>query len=116
MFSANQSRAASPSYKRRRFELNDLIGEAQIFIVAEQLLEQTGMPLGEIAGALHCADLDAFPGAFGGWTGVAPSASPLSMQRNDGQSASVSDWCCWQIGGARAVPPGRDPPAPAPRG
>ncbi len=74
---------------REGVSLNDLIGEAR-FVVAEQLLEQTGMPLGEIAGALHYADLSAFSRAFRGWTGVAPSAWRLSMQRENGDPALVS--------------------------
>ena len=74
---------------REGVSLNELIGEAR-FVVAEQLLEQTGMPLGEIAGALHYADLSAFSRAFRGWTGVAPSAWRLSMQRDNGDSAFVS--------------------------
>ena len=70
---------------REGVSLNELIGEAR-FVVAEQLLEQTGMPLGEIAGALHYADLSAFSRAFRGWTGVAPSAWRLSVQSANGEA------------------------------
>lgn len=69
---------------REGVSLNELIGEAR-FVVAEQLLEQTGMPLGEIAGALHYADLSAFSRAFRGWTGVAPSVWRLSVQSANGE-------------------------------
>ena len=74
---------------REGVSLNELIGEAR-FVVAEQLLEQTGMPLGEIAGALHYADLSAFSRAFRGWTGVAPSAWRLSVRSANGEARARS--------------------------
>ncbi|HJW52044.1 MAG TPA: AraC family transcriptional regulator [Burkholderiaceae bacterium] len=70
---------------REGVSLNELIGEAR-FVVADQLLEQTGMPLGEIAVALHYADLSAFSRAFRGWTGVPPSAWRLSVQSANGEA------------------------------
>jgi AraC-like DNA-binding protein len=57
---------------REGLKLQDLISEARL-IVAQQLIEQTRMPLGEIASALSYSDPSALSRAFRGWTGRSPS-------------------------------------------
>jgi AraC-like DNA-binding protein len=52
--------------------LHALVADARL-IVARQLLEETRMPISEIAAALRYADLTAFSRAFRGWTGKPPS-------------------------------------------
>jgi AraC-like DNA-binding protein len=67
----------SPRTLRRRLAdesatLHALVAEARL-LVAQQLLEQTRLPVSEIAAALHYADITAFSRAFRGWTGTPPS-------------------------------------------
>jgi AraC-like DNA-binding protein len=57
---------------REGVALHDLIREARLQ-VAQQLLEQTGMSLRSISGALNYSDPSALSRAFRGWTGLAPS-------------------------------------------
>lgn len=65
------------SLRRRLAEegssLHALVAEARL-IVARQLLEETRLPVSEIAAALHYSDLTAFSRAFRGWTGRPPTA------------------------------------------
>jgi AraC-like DNA-binding protein len=68
----------SPRTLRRRLAddgatLHALVVEARL-LVAQQLLEQTRLPVSEIAAALHYSDITAFSRAFRGWTGIPPSA------------------------------------------
>jgi len=51
--------------------LQALVAEVRLTI-ARQLLEETRMPISEIAAALDYADLTAFSRAFRGWTGKPP--------------------------------------------
>jgi AraC-like DNA-binding protein len=53
--------------------LHDLVAEARL-IVARQLLEETRLPVSEVAAALHYSDLTAFSRAFRQWTGKPPTA------------------------------------------
>jgi AraC-like DNA-binding protein len=53
--------------------LHALVAEARL-IVARQLLEETRLPVSEVAAALHYSDLTAFSRAFRGWTGKPPTA------------------------------------------
>ncbi len=57
---------------REGVTLHDLIRDARLR-VAQQLLEQTGMSLRAISGALNYSDPSALSRAFRGWTGLAPS-------------------------------------------
>jgi len=57
---------------REGLKLQDLITEARL-LVARQLIEQTSMPLGEIAAALTYSDPSALSRAFRGWTGMSPT-------------------------------------------
>jgi AraC-like DNA-binding protein len=50
------------------------------FDTAAKLLEQTDLPLGEIADALDYADPSAFTRAFSRWTGTTPSAWRASLR------------------------------------
>lgn len=51
--------------------LHELIAEARQ-LVAQQLIEESQMPLGDIAVALHYSDISALSRAFRGWTGLSP--------------------------------------------
>jgi AraC-like DNA-binding protein len=53
--------------------LHALVAEARL-MVARQLLEETRLPVSEVAAALHYSDLTAFSRAFRGWTGKPPTA------------------------------------------
>lgn len=57
---------------REGITLKQLINEART-LVSQQLLEQTSMPLAEIAAALHYSDPTAFSRAFRTATGMAPT-------------------------------------------
>jgi AraC-like DNA-binding protein len=57
---------------REGVALHELISEARLR-VTQQLLEQTGMSLRAISGALNYSDPSALSRAFRGWTGLAPS-------------------------------------------
>ncbi len=75
---------------RRRLEaegmnLQQIINEAR-FELAQQLLQNTGLPVSEIAAALQYADPNAFSRAFRGWADLSPSqwrsaASPRAQSR-----------------------------------
>lgn len=52
--------------------LHTLIAEARL-LAAQQLIEETRLPLAEIALALKYSDASALSRAFRGWTGIAPS-------------------------------------------
>lgn len=52
--------------------LSRLIAEARL-LAAQQLIEETRLPLGDIALALKYSDASALSRAFRGWTGIAPS-------------------------------------------
>ena len=87
MFSLSE-RGLRRHLAREGVALNDLISEARL-VVAEQLLEQTNLSLGEIAGVLHYADPSAFSRAFRSWTATSPSEwrrvsaarAPLNSER-----------------------------------
>jgi AraC-like DNA-binding protein len=51
--------------------LHELIAEARQ-LVAQQLIEESHMSLGDIASALHYSDISALSRAFRGWTGLSP--------------------------------------------
>lgn len=53
--------------------LQELIAEARR-LVAQQLIEESQLPLGDIAAALHYSDISALSRAFRGWTGQSPRA------------------------------------------
>jgi AraC-like DNA-binding protein len=53
------------------FKLHELIAEARQ-LVAKQLIEESRLPLGDIAVALHYSDISALSRAFRGWTGLSP--------------------------------------------
>ena len=57
---------------REGVALQELISQARLR-VTQQLLEQTGMSLRDISGALNYSDPSALSRAFRGWTGFAPS-------------------------------------------
>ncbi|HQR72114.1 MAG TPA: AraC family transcriptional regulator [Burkholderiaceae bacterium] len=56
---------------REGVSLNELIAEVRL-LVSQQLIEQTRLPLSEVAAALHYSDSSALTRAFRGWTGMAP--------------------------------------------
>jgi AraC-like DNA-binding protein len=69
--------ATSQRTLRRRLasegaSLHALIAEARL-LAAQQLIEETRLPLAEIAQALKYSNTSALSRAFRGWTGVAPS-------------------------------------------
>jgi AraC-like DNA-binding protein len=53
------------------FTLHELIAESRQ-LVAQQLIEESRLPLGDIAAALHYSDISALSRAFRGWTGLSP--------------------------------------------
>jgi len=53
------------------FKLHELIAEARQ-IVAQQLIGESRLPMGDIASALHYSDTSALSRAFRGWTGLSP--------------------------------------------
>jgi AraC-like DNA-binding protein len=72
LFSLSQ-RSLRRYLTREGVTLKQLINEARM-VVACQLLEQTRMPLGDIAAALHYADPTALSRAFRRWSGQSPTA------------------------------------------
>ncbi len=60
--------------------LQQLVGATR-FEVAKQLLQQTRLPVAEIAAALHYADATAFSRAFRGWAKASPTAWRTRVRR-----------------------------------
>jgi AraC-like DNA-binding protein len=57
---------------QERVNLQQLINETRLAL-AQQLLQNTGLPIAEIAAALHYADANIFSRAFHHWAGCSPS-------------------------------------------
>jgi AraC-like DNA-binding protein len=57
---------------QERVNLQQLINETRLAL-AQQLLQNTGLPIAEIAAALHYADANIFSRAFRHWVGCSPS-------------------------------------------
>jgi AraC-like DNA-binding protein len=70
LFSISQ-RSLRRHLAQERVTLKQLINEARM-VVARQLLEETAMPLSEIATALHYSDPTAFSRAFRNWSQMTP--------------------------------------------
>ncbi len=66
--------------------LQDLVGQTR-FELAKQLLENTDLPLSEIASALRYADAAVFSRAFRGWAGASPRAWRAQRDRATGPRA-----------------------------
>lgn len=67
--------------------LNRLAAEARL-MVARQLLEETRLPIAEIAATLNYSDVTAFTRAFRGWTGQPPSRWRAARRAPAGGAAS----------------------------
>ncbi len=70
------------------------------FEVARQLLNESDMPAGDIASALHYSDASAFSRAFKDWSGVSPREWRQAVRREGGGAARGG-------GSAKARPEGR---------
>ncbi len=79
------------SLRRRLAEegesLQRLVSEARL-TVARQLLEETRMPMSEIAAVLDYSDLTAFSRAFRGWTGRPPSTWRRALKESWGRESA----------------------------
>ena len=59
------------------------------FEIARQLLEDTEVPLGQIAAALRYSEASAFTRAFRRWSGQTPTAWRADGRQEDGLAASM---------------------------
>jgi AraC-like DNA-binding protein len=66
--------------------LHQLISQTR-FELAKQLLENTKVPLSEIASALHYADAAVFSRAFRGWSNTSPREWRAQYYRKDAARA-----------------------------